>query len=672
MNVAKQALDGNNLGRALALLNQQTNKPGERDLRGWEWRYLWQQTHSDALYTLCRQSSEIESLAASSDGRWLAVGVEHKSGLFVYDLQTRQQVARLAAEEGGFRAAFSPTEPLLAFASEEILASGTSATLRFWNAATHQVLGEFPLDSKCWGLAFAKDGRTLVISTEQSIITWRMPELTRQNTYHHEAHGALNPATDFAATSDLSLAAYGTTTGEIHVIDLRDDHELWTKVISRQFVTALAFSPDGKTLASAAGVGESNIHFWDAATGREIGPPLEGHGRWVASLVFWPDGKKLASSSADQTIRIWDVANRKCLDVLRGHSLEVFRLALLPDDKTLVSGCKDGTVCVWDTAAPHPARGRIAIPDSVINWCFTPDSRSVLTLNEQGRVIRWTGLDFQQQEPVLDVGSRYSPTRSRINRHHLFSRDGRYLAISSTNGTISIWDMSQHVLRDEFRIGDKDILPKSFLDQGNRLIVWSGTEKRFSEWDLAANREIQSWSGPVSFEGLGVSPDERLAVAVGFEGQVICRDLQNHSSTNLPLDALEGWTVDFSADGTALVISSALGYARVWNTATWQEQATLRGFLNAVDCAVFSPDNKRLLTSGSHPDDEVKLWSGDVHQELLTLEGAGNNFNHSAFSPDSNIIGAMSSEGILSLWRAPSWEEINAAEAKDKTEAKQP
>ena len=82
MNVAMQALDGSNLGRALDLLNRQRPGPGQKDLRGWEWRYLWQQTHSDALFTLC-QKSEIESLAASADGNWLAIGLVHKDGLFV-------------------------------------------------------------------------------------------------------------------------------------------------------------------------------------------------------------------------------------------------------------------------------------------------------------------------------------------------------------------------------------------------------------------------------------------------------------------------------------------------------------------------------------------------------------------------------------------------------------
>ncbi len=113
----QQALDGNNLGRALDLLNRQVPQPGQKDLRGWEWRYLWGQTRSDATFTLCQESSEIDSLAVSPDGNWLAVGVEHKGGLVLWDLRTRQELVRLVKNEGIVRAAFSPTEPLLAFSS---------------------------------------------------------------------------------------------------------------------------------------------------------------------------------------------------------------------------------------------------------------------------------------------------------------------------------------------------------------------------------------------------------------------------------------------------------------------------------------------------------------------------------------------------------------------------
>jgi WD40 repeat protein len=125
-----------------------------------------------------------------------------------------------------------------------------------------------------------------------------------------------------------------------------------------------------------------------------------------------------------------------------------------------------------------------------------------------------------------------------------------------------------------------------------------------------------------------------------------------------------------------------LGYARVWGTKTWREEATLRGFLNAVFSVAFSPDGTRLATGGSNPDDAVKLWDVDSWQEVLTLEGAGSLFVSTAFSPDGNAIGMLTGDGFLHVWQAPSWEEIAAAEAKDlpspgyggqgKAEIKQP
>jgi WD40 repeat protein len=68
-------------------------------LRGWEWRYLWKQTRSDAVFTLCQEPAEIYSLAASPDGQWLAVGSFHPGGLAVWDLRTRRELVRLATNE---------------------------------------------------------------------------------------------------------------------------------------------------------------------------------------------------------------------------------------------------------------------------------------------------------------------------------------------------------------------------------------------------------------------------------------------------------------------------------------------------------------------------------------------------------------------------------------------
>ena len=132
MNLAQQALAVNNLGRAQRLLNRQRPQSGEQDLRGWEWRYLWQQCRSDALFTLCQGTNPVGPLAVSPDGKWIAV--DEVGGLSIWDLQTRRDIVRLPTGRGDTCAAFSPRDRLLAFS----VASRPSPTnwqysIRLWN-----------------------------------------------------------------------------------------------------------------------------------------------------------------------------------------------------------------------------------------------------------------------------------------------------------------------------------------------------------------------------------------------------------------------------------------------------------------------------------------------------------------------------------------------------------
>ncbi|MHC4521328.1 MAG: WD40 repeat domain-containing serine/threonine protein kinase, partial [Planctomycetota bacterium] len=391
MNLAQQALAMNNLGRAQDLLSRHRPKPGEMDLRGWEWRYLWKQCQSDALFTLCKRSRSIWSLAVSHDAEWLAVGEDEGGGLSVWDLAERQEIARLAAGDGSVRVVFSPCEPLLAFSVVTgFQTPSPQHSIRLWNGKTRQIVAQFAPDGECMGLAFSNDGQILITyagDPANQITLWRVPTASKLASYPVSAFDQMETiaGTHFAMARDMSVAAVAPD-DMIHVIDLSTGEERWAAQAADESVKALAMSSDGMIMASGAGFSESAIRLWDAAAGREI-TRLQSHRAWVGALAFWPDGKTLASASADQTIRLWDltdVTNVPPPRVLRGHSLEVWRLALLPDSRTVVSGCKDGSVCLWDTARIQHEQMPIILPAKVATWQFAPDHKSVLVQDSEG------------------------------------------------------------------------------------------------------------------------------------------------------------------------------------------------------------------------------------------------------------------------------------------------
>ena len=206
----------------------------------------------------------------------------------------------------------------------------------------------------------------LLGSPAQEGTQWRVPESSEVRANRTIAINAITFSTD---GTQLAVA----TANGITVSDTYTGKELARFPVLPDPVTALAFSPDNRTVASASEA--AAIHLWDARTG-EHSTDFIGHTHPVVTLAFSPDGNTLASGSFKE-IRIWNLATAPPtpISIFRGHRDMVTTLAFSPDSKTLASTSFYGTILLWDVETGQRRHSLYAHTDSVLALAFSPDNQ---------------------------------------------------------------------------------------------------------------------------------------------------------------------------------------------------------------------------------------------------------------------------------------------------------
>jgi WD40 repeat protein len=570
--------------------------------------------------------------AVSAEARLVAVWQpgDHTE-IRLWDVMTgKRRVALKGHIDGVIGAAFDPTGRVLASVSGD-------GIVKLWDTTTGQELRNLGKTDAVIDppITFSGDGKWLAVAgLDDAIDLWEIATGKRR-IFPVEAHGQIHA---LALSADGGLLAVG---GEGRIITVYQTMEAGPPLARLKghtiAVAALAFSPDGRTLASGGadrlgGPSPPELKLWSVSTGQELAS-LQGHKRGIRAVAFRPDGKALASGSQDETIKLWEVADQPERAVLVGQDSRVECLAFSADGTMIAAG--GGFTGFGGVEIIQPDKGVVKLWNAVTG-------QRLLTLNQLDVIFR--GVAFSPDGKTL-------ATASEGNDHG--DRDKWF-------GALELWDVPSGKLKATLKGHAPGVTAVAFAPDGKSLAS-GGRDRTVRLWDPVSGRELLTLSGHTDrVVAVAFSPDGKLLASAAYSlggagGEVkVWQTATGKEMHTFRKEGLEAMSLSFSADGKTLAVgqghwmSPVPGAVLRWDVATGKELPPLVGHKRGVTAVTYSPGGKVLVSAGA--DWTVRFWDAATGQERGVYVAHEFGVLALAFHPDGRTVASSGADYLIKLW----------------------
>lgn len=401
----------------------------------------------------------------------------------------------------------------------------------------------------------------------------------------------------------------------------------------------VTFDPGDSLLVTASSDSTALVWSWRSDEPKSF--VLGGHASWVTAAAFTSDGALILTASRDGTARVWPSSEpRSAFRELAGHRDRVSTLGFNSDSSMMVTASDDGTARIWATDGGEPLHvlGDVG-GDPLLAASFGPDDRRVLTASEDGEAHLWS-VDEEREE-------WHSSRHEDAVNSAVLSLDGKYVLVTSYDGTAEIWDWESNIPRTVLQ-------ETSVVAAGRR-----GDQGAWLTWDERG--ETQVWPSPTVDEPsrlwweenrddpvqyAALSRDGKLVV-VGYEKGTVRVSRTDHQD-DVKLDGHDDGVrrAAFSPDGSLVVTASSDYFARVQRSDGTGEARPFQ-HERAVRAAAFSPDGSQIVTASG---DQARIWRTDGSGDPIVLAGHRGGVTDAAFGPQGSFVVTTSEDNTARIW----------------------